>query len=200
MRCRRARKLLIERDLGPLRAAMATALDDHLADCTDCSLRADVEATLTVELTLLRVDAPSSIDVAGRVVAQIEAVRPGDVAEVPTRPFGWATAAALACGLALSWALWELAPGLPEIARQIGSVLAATKPLLGATADSVVTVASAVGRLLANLLGAAAHVLRSVKPIGIAALLSAVGMMASTIALVVARDFRKPSPIREEYR
>jgi hypothetical protein len=200
MRCRRARNLLIERDLEPLRATVATELDDHLACCTECSGRAEVEAMLTAELTSLRFDAPSPVDVAGRVVAQIETVRPGDAAEVPTWPFGWATAAALTCGLALTWALWEHSPGLVGIAREIGSVLAATKPLLSAAADPIVTVASAIGRLVANLLGAAAHVLRSVRPIGIAALLSAVGMMASTIALVVARDLRKPSSIREDYR
>jgi hypothetical protein len=79
-------------------------------------------------------------------------------------------------------------------------VLAATKPLLGAAVDPVVTVGSAVGRLVANLLGAAAHVLRIVRPIGIAALMCAVGMMASTITLVVARDLRKPKRIQEDYR
>ena len=200
MRCRRARILLIERDLAPLRAPVATELDDHLAGCTDCAARAEVEALLTAELTSLRADAPPTVDVAGRVVAQIETLRPADVVEVPTWPFGWATAAALACGFGLAWALWEISPALPGIAREIGSVLAATKPLLGAAADPIVTVASAMGRLLANLLGAATHVLRSVRPIGIVALLSAVGMMASTITLVVARDFRKSSLIREDCR
>ena len=200
MRCRRARKFLVERDLGLLSGPARAALDAHLADCVDCVARARSDAALTADLLSLRVDAPFGIDVRNRVVAGLPATRPAGFGELRTQPFGWAVAGAIASAVALVWGLLEMTPTFPALAQYVGSLFQSAKPLVASSLAMLATLATAAGRLLANLLGATAPVFRSLEPIATTAILASFVMMSCTIALVVARDLRKPHTIHEDCR
>jgi hypothetical protein len=200
MRCRSARRSLIERDLSLLSDESLTALDAHLGGCARCAARARADAALTADLLALRVEAPLPIDVTERVVAELPAAPPTGYEELRAQPFGWAVAGAVASAIALVWGLWELAPALPAVAQHVGSLFQGAKPLATAAVGPIVTLASALARLLANLLGAATPVLRSLQPIATTAILASFAMMTCTIALVVVRDLRKPHPVHEDCR
>ena len=200
MRCRRARRFLVERDLGLLSGRARAALDAHLTGCVDCVAHATADAALTADLLSLRVDTPFEIDVRDRVVADLPATLPTGLGELRTQPFGWAVAGAIASAVALVWGLWELTSTLPALAQYAGSLFQGAKPLVASSLATLATFATAVGQLLANLLGAAAPVFRSLQPVATTAILASFVMMSCTIALVVARDLRKPHPIHEDCR
>ena len=91
-------------------------------------------------------------------------------------------------------------PTFPALAQYVGSLFQSAKPLVASSLAMLATLATAAGRLLANLLGATAPVFRSLEPIATTAILASFVMMSCTIALVVARDLRKPHTIHEDCR
>jgi hypothetical protein len=200
MQCRSARRSLIERELGLLSGESLSALDAHLGGCAACAARERADAALTADLLALRVEAPLPIDVSERVIAELPPAPPTGYEELRAQPFGWAVAGAVASAIALVWGLWELAPAVPAVAQSVGSLLVGAKSLATSAIVPIVTLASASARMLANLLGAATPVFRSLQPIATTAILASFAMMTCTIALVVARDLRKPQPIYEDCR
>ncbi len=71
MRCRRARKAIVERGLGPLPSAVEADLRGHLAVCDACAAEDSFGELLVQELAALPRVAPVEVEVTGRVLREI---------------------------------------------------------------------------------------------------------------------------------
>jgi hypothetical protein len=199
--CRTARTTFADVELELCAAAQRTALETHLARCPACSAWAACERNLTASLATLRVELPFEIDVTRQVATRIDSLRPGHGQEVSVREFGWSAALVAACSIGLLLGLWRMAPSFPVFVEKMKLLGAAAGSTVSALVAPVVALVSTgakfVGHLLASL-GAVAGTLESLQPVAIATVALCVVMMATSIALVVGRDFRRPRWIGEE--
>jgi len=200
MRCARARATFVDRELGPIGSYAEASLQEHFDRCASCSAWAATERRLTADLTLLRSGLPFEIDVTARVASGLAGLQPVRD-EVSTRQLGWAAAAAVACGTGLIAGLWALVPGLTR-AMSGGQVLfSSLRQLLSGVADAVTTVAVAGFGLVVDLLSflaLASGSLETLLPVAIVAVALGSTMMGTTVVVVVGRDIRKATWIREE--
>ena len=200
MRCARARATFGDRELGSIGPHAEAALREHLDGCASCMAWASTERRLTADLTLLRSALPFEIDVTARVATDLAEQRPV-LDEVSTRQLGWSAAAAVACGVGLFAGLWALVPGLMRAASGGQVVFTSLRHVLTGVANAVTTVAIAGFGLLADLLSSlavAAGSLETLLPIAIVAVALGSTMMGTTVIVVVGRDIRKATWIREE--
>ncbi len=202
MRCRRARRVIIERELDvPLRDVVSRQLGLHLARCASCSERASTERLLIAELAALRPWAPRSIDATGDVMRRIESLGPIERFDAPSRGLGWATAAAFSVGLFLALTLIAALPRLPVLVRggaaSIGQAWTQAAPALLSLLclpfrllGPMLELASGLGSLLARL-----------EPLAYAVALFGCMAMLATIATVVTRDLAlgRPAVSRKEH-
>jgi len=199
--CRSAQATHADLELELCAPAERAALDVHLAQCTACSEWVAKERSLTASLATLRVELPFEIDVTRQVATRIDRLSPGHGQEVSVREFGWSAALVAACSIGLMLGLWGIAPSLPafvEKVKLLGVAVGSTASALVAPVVAlVVTGAKFLGHLLASL-GAVAGTLESLQPVAIATVALCALMMATSIALVVGRDLRRPRWIGEE--
>jgi len=118
MRCRRAGRVILERELGrPIHEVVARQLALHLAGCPSCSARSVAERRLVAELAALRSRAPRTLDARPAVMQRIERMERIARLDDPSRGLGWATAAACALGLFLALTCLAALPRVVALAR-----------------------------------------------------------------------------------
>lgn len=198
MRCRRASRLWVERGLADLPSETAAALETHLAGCPRCATRAAVDAGISAALRDLGRDPAPEIDVRETVARRVLALPAPQRGELSPAALGSAAAAAVAFAVLLAGGAWQLSPALFGLAAKLVSLFAVLRPLAAATATSIMTLASSAGRTLIRLLAAAGAAAHTLEPVWTAALVLAAALMAATVAVAVARDFRSVAPAREE--
>jgi hypothetical protein len=204
MRCRIARKKLVEVELGLVGPAARAELDAHLGNCAFCATAAERERGLTADLVSLRCEVPLAIDVTSEVASRL-ATAEGSLrhGEVGLRQALAAAAAVAGFGGALLVGLWRVLPGLPELIAEAHVLLTglrlAAANLLAPAVDLLRTVIRSAAGLLA-LLGPVAESLRPLQPVALATIAACTVMMLASIVLVVGRDLTRDRWIREESR
>jgi len=201
MRCRIARKTLLDVELSLARPETGRALEAHLAGCADCAALASRERDLTADLAALRGELPFPVDVTARVAARLSTLPPHAHADIGLRQFGWAVTAAVIFAVTLLAGLGRAAPDLPGLFTEGRTFLAglwlATSGLATPAAALATTLARAFGDLAASL-APAARTLKSLQPVALVTVAACTAMMLSSIVLVVGRDFMRPRWTREE--
>jgi hypothetical protein len=204
MKCRSARKAIVERSLGLLASGDAEELRRHLESCESCRAEAAVENRLKAELESLRGSIPHLIDVRPHVMREIGSLGAIEREEVPARQIGWAAAVAIACcaGLlgSLPWLWPEISPLLGDLkimASTLGKVIAG----LAAPLVSLVAVPFKLIGLVYKLAAILFSHLSRLEPAAIAVTAFCYMAMATTITFTVGRDLKKTNlalPGREE--
>jgi anti-sigma factor RsiW len=201
MSCQSARTAFAELELELLAPAERAVLDSHLGRCTACSEWVASERRLSAALAALRVEAPFEIDVTRRVAARISGPGSGREPEVSVREFGWSAALVALGSVGLLLGFWGIAPALPTFVEKLklaGAAVGSTgSALLAPVVALITTGAKSLGHLLASI-GAVAGTLESLQPVAIATVALCAVMMATSIALVVGRDLRRPRWLEEE--
>lgn len=197
MRCRAARRALLERSLGTGPGpAVAAALGKHLGACPACALEARLGERLTAELARLRTEVAFDLDVVERVLTRIPRMAPVAHDQVPFGRVGLLVAGTAACAAALLWTGTVHAPVLFFGMRRLATTAAAistallellrpARTVLGAGLHLALHVWNLVLPLLQNVSGLA--------PSFEALTLACVAVMTLTTALVVRRDLRRTS-------
>jgi len=198
--CARARRLILDRELGRLEPERAIELERHLADCPACPQRIADEAWLTARLGAIGPGECPVVDVRARVLREIATRRPAP--DQP--PVGWAVGIAALVGAALlGWtvAAWPgLISGLGHAWTALGAVLAACSTAIAALAPIGAWILE-VAQAMAQALGSLAPLARAAGPAILTLLVVGAGAAAATIALAVARDIARGSgrAIAEEF-
>jgi len=201
MRCRRAGRLVIERELDvPLDDVASRQLAVHLARCPSCAARITTEGRLVAELAALRSTAARSIDATARVMHRIERLGRIERLDEPSRGLGWATAAACSFGLFLALTLLAGLPVVLELVREGASSIGR---LWDRTVPALVAVVSLPFRLLGPMLELASglgSLLGRLEPLAHTVSLFGCMAMFATIATVVTRDLAlgRPAVSRKE--
>ena len=197
MRCRNARRAIVEWGLGLLPAEAIGELRVHLDRCDACSTASVLEARLITALAGLREGPQPNVDVARRVGLELNATGRVDRMEVPYRQLGWISAATLAAGGLLLVGLIAVLPPVPQVVELIRG----TADSLAATWDRLAPALLALALLPLRLLGTALSWISSsmpalgwIGPATRAVALFGCGLMSLTIAVVVMRDFSRGRP------
>jgi len=192
MNCRKARMAAVERDLGLLGPGPAAKLEAHLQGCPGCAAELRAEALVVRALSELGRREPIDVDVAARVMA---GVAPVAREEVPARQLGWAGAGAAVCTAIV---IAALAARWQQVEALLRSGAAITSKLLG-FADALATPLISLLSFLVRLVGTAAGSLADLAaqasglaPLAWLAVALGYGLMASTVALVLLKDLRRP--------
>jgi len=193
MRCRRARKVIVERGLGPLPSAVEADLIGHLAVCHACAAEDSFGELIVQELASLRRAAPIQVEVTGRVLREI-ALLSVNRQVVPTRQLGLAT---LATAATAALALLVGALGIGELflgswgearalAAAVGTVISGLgRPLLG-----LGSLIQSLGGVVLDMVTALSLVLSKLQPVFQVLLALSVLAMAMVTVLVIGRDLR----------
>jgi hypothetical protein len=203
MRCRTARRVRLEAQLGLAAAAALEALASHRASCRDCAALEAAEQSLDAGLAALREERPVEVTVTARVLARIADVTPRPAVPATTAQLAWAAGTAAAFALGLLVGLAQLLPRVPGLAAEarlaatgiwvaLGGVFSALEGLAG-------SLAVLVGRAVRSLT-ALAGPLESLQPLALATVALCSLMMATSITLVVVRDLRRTRWISQEPR
>jgi anti-sigma factor RsiW len=197
MRCREARRSILERDLGTLPPTRGAELERHLAACRACALHAASEAQLTADLVALAATVPPVIDVTEVVARRLRALPPGRSAETPAGPYGWAVAAAFAGCLAVGWTALGLPAAATDLGRELLPLLGALRSWVEALGSTALTIVSAIAHALTDV---ALPLIRGMRRFALPVVSAMFLMMSATVAAVVARDLLRRRASGENHR
>ncbi len=191
MRCARARRLLLDRELGHVDPTLGAVLERHLETCPGCARESRLDMLVVADLALLRGEPTFELDVSDRVMTRVRELETVGRAEVPVWQLGWSTAAAVLTAVALVGGLWVMLPDLLHGARQLLAVagsfrnaaMALTAPLIG-----LLEVPLRLLWSLAGALRAGSPLLNGLQPVGVGLGVLAFLVMTTTIGYVVGRD------------
>lgn len=193
MRCRTARKWILERQLGRRAGVHETALGAHVRTCPDCASDARAGEALARQLAALRADIPFPLDVADLVMLRIGALGTVKRSDRSGHQLAGIAAATLLVALGIlgtvAWhapallnglqvaggVLFELAAASLRFLRPAGDLLGALGELIAHAGSALLAVLSPLGRLAPSFHGMA-----------FATLL----IMTATTAFLVGRDLR----------
>ena len=198
MRCRKAERAVIDRELGLLDERRTQMLELHLESCSECGA-VHRERRWVAALVDLRSDYPFVIDVSPRVMRRLEESAEPRHEEVSGRQLGWGAVVAVACGLGLAVTLWGLMPEIAHQARQIGSIARGLWEFGSQLVGPALALLSVPIKLIAGLvksLDGLGSLTDRLQPAGTFVGTLSLFAMTSTIAFFVGRDLRRP-PIRE---
>jgi hypothetical protein len=203
MSCKHARKKFVEVELGLARPALRAALEAHLAGCPACASWAAGERGLTADLALLQSEHPFTVDVSTRVAARVARLEPGAREPIGVPQLAWTSVLVVACGFGLLAGLWRIAPGLPGLVGEVRALAAGMWHALGGLAAPAAALAGTLAKSLGGLLATVGPLLATLKPLQpvvITTITLCAALMATSIVLVVGRDFRRPRWVGEESR
>jgi hypothetical protein len=197
MRCRAARRAIVENELQGLGVERSAALDRHLRRCAACTRRSRLEQRLERDLVALHgveLEQIGPVDVVPRVMATIDRSPGLDRRDVPARQLGWASAAAALLALFLLPVFVATLPDPSRLARAGVSLRLVLDHLIerGAALLGVLwTLMRVLLHSLVDALGALGSALALLEPVAVTA--SAVGYaaMALTVVVVLGRDLRR---------
>ena len=198
MNCHRARMALVERELGLLTMGFERGLNEHLAACSDCRLRAARENALVSDLTALRELETPSVEVRVNVMNQVRSLPGVEPGAVKQGQLAWASAAAVAAAIGLAAWIWPRAELLGEAAGQTAD---GTRALLSAGYSTLSALKSLLvlpWRLLSSVLEAISPAIDNaagLEPFALIGISLGLVSMVVTIAWVVGNDLRRPIPI-----
>lgn len=144
MRCRYARRSLVDRREGRLSPAAERELDRHLEGCAACAREGRWEAELARDLALLHRERPVRVEVSSRVLRELDAAGEPDRRLVPLVEIRRAgvLAGAMVVLLAVAGVFvgWSLPEALSEAGRLLGMSSAVLQALAGPLAAALTTV------------------------------------------------------------
>ena len=152
-------------------------------------MNGDLERRILADLARLRREAPFSVDVTARVMAEVRRIGPPPQAAIASRQVVvWAAAAAVlaAAGLALLLLVPGLAAG-PDVAARAGGLAATVAGWLAGLPGAAARGMARTVDVLASFRGVAAVL----APVVAAVLAAALAGMAAITAYVVGRDLRQ---------
>ena len=203
MRCREARRAVMERGPGSSRTLIDPALRGHLERCPSCAAEERLERLLRKDLGALRDEPFPAIDVREEVMARVRRAGRPVRDEVPPRQLGWAALVVAAWVLVLLGGLGLLLPDLPELfeetrglGRALGAAVAGLVPVL----LTLLALPLKLAGVALRTLGALGSLVGRLQPLGMTAVAISYVVMAATIALVVGRDLRRALPALAEGR
>ncbi len=193
MRCRAARRSILETTLRAGRSLLPSDVEKHLRTCASCAAEAREGRRLVADLERLRTEVPFPVDVTGRVMARLlasDASHP----ELSRSRIGFLVAAVLAAAAATTWVLLGHLPLLQLEVGRLWAVAGGMATALAEIARPARHVARALGTLglhawtaLSPLVSQVARSAPSYQSVALAAVLA----MTSATALVVRRDLRR---------
>ena len=197
MNCHRARMAIVERDSSLLTLGFERALDDHLAGCAGCRVRAEKELMLVGELGALREAAWPAVHVHAKVLERLGALPRVERTWVASGQLAWASVAAVTAAVGLVAWIWPRAGWLRDAAA---SAADGTRAVLSAAYSTVGALKSLLvlpWRVLSALLETAAPLLDTLsrlEPLAVATISLGLVSMLLTITWVVGNDLRRPLP------
>jgi hypothetical protein len=160
MRCRTARRKLLELELGAPARPAEPHLARHLARCAECAAERRVGAMLAHDLRSLRTAAPFEVDVRAAVLRAVATSAPagGSTPALDRRTLGWLAAGLAALFAASAWGVfhvralaggavqgWSIAAAFGRVLLHCGRVWGLTlKAALHATVEWLTAAATAI--------------------------------------------------------
>jgi hypothetical protein len=197
MRCRDARRALLEQNLGMARRETRSGLSGHLERCPTCAIQERGEQRMLRDLASLRGEIPWEIDVRLTVMERIQMLGRIDRDEISVAQLGWSAAIAVlwvsVLFAGLGWLLPEGAPLIGELAGLLRALVDAGAAA-GAALLALLALPFKLAGILAKPLGAIGTLLKQLEPLGLAAVAVSYAAMAATISLVIGLDLRRALP------
>jgi hypothetical protein len=198
MNCHRVRTAIVERELSLLSLGFERALDDHLASCSECRVRAEKELMLVEELGALKGVAAPRVHVRAQVLERLAALPRIERAWVSQGELAWASAAAVGAAAGLVAWIWPQAGWLRDAA---GTAANGTRAVLSAAYSTVAVLKDLLvlsWRVLGSIWDTLAplfDMLSRLEPLAVAAISMGLVTMMLTIGWVVGNDLRRPLPV-----
>lgn len=191
MRCRKARRAMVERGLGVLSGAVEADLESHLASCGTCAADQKFHEQLVKELAAHPRTAPVEVEVTGRVLREIARL-PASREVVPARQLGLATlAAGSGAALALLMGMLgtrELLAGSWGDARTLAAAAGTVITGLGRPLLGLFSLIQGIGGVVLDMASVLSLVLAKLQPVFQVSIAASVLAMTMVTVVVIGRD------------
>jgi hypothetical protein len=194
MRCRTARKALLDRDLRLPAGPDAARLEHHLATCAACASEAATDGILARDLAALSRSAPERIDVTVRVLVEVEDLWALDRRPVPAKQLAWAWVWAYALALTVAILGLGILVFVPKELPDLGHFSEGLPAAASALAQPFLllfAVARGLGRVGLEILELISQLLVTVQPVVQVAMMLALAIMAAITTVVLGKDLRR---------